>query len=519
MEEIRPAILSCLNQFISDKKDYDSREWWQRETLMLARLCCLGGADKQNRLNELCEGIEPEFCMYSSLPALEILLGYGELLTEKSKGKLEELFHIGVEYYQKEITKNKVNSFRMISIAAIIGWGVYTEDEKLIEKGAGDLEALRQQCLLWDAPDEYVSPFYSALQLAAMAIIQECLPDTEAGNTAAALENFIWRSLLSRCHPGLGQLAGPFSRGYLSETCGHPQAVLGALEAVLGEDSPYSMAEMLWNEENCLRILPHGSLDCMRVHALYFATVSYHCDTGLIRGFKQRSYPCRFTFKTHTDGAYDISIKKEADFTRDFDYPEGETTIQVRMEKNLVLGWADRGYENASACNNFCLMYEKGNHTRTCFALVAADDKHIGEWNTFKGLGIRLAECNFPDEGVKQVTETEDGLLICCKPRRFCKGADSIKMFLAFPEHFGRLDEVLIGDCVLDEHLEDSFYSVDKIEVRDGEFVFCFIPQDKEGQLKVVRKNQYLCVEWHKDMAELETMEWKLLFQVEDGVG
>lgn len=485
----------------------------------LYRACVLLSQDDTElweTANQVVERAPYGPCLYSGVPAAQLLACHGDKLTPRDREALTEFLASNCPKWRAELERGRYDSYRLLAAASLIGTGCLTGHRELIAAGTQGIGEMWDHVWEYDLPDEFLSPFYTALQLSSLALLRLLPVEAPLGKLAAELEDFIWRGVLRHFIPGTPQLVGPYSRAYTTGLCGYFQADMAALYRLLGEEAGFSLTGTLWDGGYSGRILPHGSLEGMRLYALYFAAFPYACTPETLAGWRGRTLPCALDERVHTPPSGDQGIKRRDEAPAAPQYPGGEVHIRARLEDGLAVAWADREYENGMACNSFSLLYRGGGgEVKTCFTKLAQDGRYIGQWNEYPSLGLRLNECNFPDDGRKTVRETADGLLVSYRPRALCRGAKTLRLGILFPAHFSQPDGVWIDGERVAEYDGTEYRGVNEIVVKDGGFRFTFRPQGGGGVWRVLLKNQFLNVEWAREAAGLEDLRWEFLFSWE----
>lgn len=450
-------------------------------------------------------------CPYSGVPAVQILTAWGDRLPPDVRALLLSFLREGQSGWLAELEKGACNSFRLLAAASLLGCGLLLEDREAAGRGEEALAWTEAHLEGYDLPDEFLSPFYTGLQLSALAVIRMLPVGDSARDRAARLEALLWRGVLGRFQPGLPLPSGPYARGYTTELAGHFQILSACLLGLLGEEAGFSLQGTLWNDDYVRRILPHGTVENMRCYALYFSAMHYQCREEDLAAWRRRAYPLRRVWRSHTDAARDVSIKSTAPPDTPWEYPAGEVRSVTVQEEGFTLGWADREFENGMACSSLHLLYTRDGCAKTCFLkLVRAEDRYIGEWNDYPNLNLRLGPGNFPDDGRKTVEETAEGLRITYRPRAFCRDEPVMKLALLFPTHFSAPDEVRVGAHCVGRWDGADCLPLEPVTVRDGAWAFTFRPLTRAGFWRVVCRNRFLHVEWVQ-RAE-DGLAWPLLF-------
>ena len=220
----------------------------QRDFLYQACVCFpSANLPEQNRVQQMLENLELKWCPYSLLPALELLTRFDGQLTAAARASLQSFLKSSKKDMLQELAHHQYNSFRLLSIAGLLGLSVLDQDQKAEETAVEALYETYVHSHKYSMMDEFLSPFYTAQQLAALAEIRKLPLDRWILQMAAQLEDFIWQGVLNHYEPGLLALTGPCSRGYTSELAGHFQIILACLRRLLGEEAGFTFAETVWN--------------------------------------------------------------------------------------------------------------------------------------------------------------------------------------------------------------------------------------------------------------------------------
>ena len=127
------------------------------------------------------------------------------------------------------------------------------------------------------------------------------------------------------------------------------------------------------------------------------------------------------------------------------------------------------------------MTYRKGADTKTIFTKLASEGRHIGEWNDYPHLELRLSESNFPDDGRKTVVREGERWRVRYVPREHCRGARDLRLCMVLPAHFSLPDRVLVDGRPVDVATGGTFAGVRSLAVEDAGHVFDFEPVDARG--------------------------------------
>lgn len=484
-----------------------------RDALFSAYLHLTAGERAQG--NRLIENAPYAFCPYSGLPAVQLLNG-GPALGEAARNKLLVFLSVSRTGWMTELKNNRFNSYHLLAIVSLAGCGVYLADKEAAAAAESALRALIAKSERFDLPDEYLSPFYTALQLASAAQLRLLPVPPDMQRMATEMERYVWKGVLRHAQEGMLELAGPYSRAYTSELAGHFQAISAALRRLLGEDAGYTLSDTIFSDAYAEKIVPHGTIDNMRLYALYFSAFPYQCEKNDLDAWRRREYPLCLRERVHSPASRDVSITREkADHSTPLCYPETETNLTTWLEDDFSVGIGEVEYENGMACSALHFLYKKNDETKSVFFKLARDDRYIGEFNDYPQLGLRLSVSNFPDDGRKTTEETKNGLLLRYTPRAFLRGAGQFKLSVIFPCHFSRPDAVLIGGEAVTKLDGETHYALHQAVVSDAGRLFSFTPLTDKGYWKIKLKNSFLNLEWVQSEARFEDYGWALLVSAE----
>ena len=514
-------MLSFQKDWLQSRENYNQTATGvsvdgQRDYLYQACVCFPGAEPQvEQAVNKRLEELELVACPYSGLPIVQLLTQFNDRLTERARQNLRLFLKASRHDWLKELEVHKYNSYRLLSIVSLLGIDVLFQDQEAADAARDALQDTLDHCKQYSLPDEFLAPFYTGLQLAALAEIRQLPVDDICLKLAEELEDFIWQGVLRHYEPGILELLGPHCRGYTSELAGHFQAILACIRRLLSDEAGFTFLDTLWNPDYADRILPHGTLEAVRLYALYFSAFPYRCDPETRTRWRQRKTPCCFTETAHTDASRDRSIKEKVADSVPFDYPEGMIQITSYLDDNLALGWADREYENGMACPSLQAFYRKNGTTKAFFPKLVREDRYVGEWNEYPNLHLKLGPGNFPDDGRKTVERVDDALRLTYVPRKICCDMETMKLDLIFASQFSMPDQVLVDGKPLTSFDGKRRYPVTTVTVEDAGWRFRFVPLGTEGYMKFVLRNDFLNLEWVQSAKTDVGMLWQMDLMVE----
>lgn len=108
----------------------------------------------------------------------------------------------------------------MAACSTVLG-GQYVSDTAAVAAGRETLRSFARLHARCGVLSEHTSPTNSPITWTCLAEIAEHAQDAECRDLARAAEQRVWLDLFAHFHPGTGILAGPYSRAYLADLCGH----------------------------------------------------------------------------------------------------------------------------------------------------------------------------------------------------------------------------------------------------------------------------------------------------------
>lgn len=502
----------CLEAYLNESQ-YQNVEGL-RDDLYYACILFQTRSDQHRKTaNALLENADWHSCPYSGLPAVQLLTEYPDALSAAAAQKIRQFLEQGQDGWREELNQQKWNSFALLAAASVLGYGVLSGNRDGLPQAQAALEHLVQRARNCDLPDEFLSPFYTALQLAALAQIQTLPLPEPCREAAGKLERFTWHGVLRHFRPGLLELTGVYSRGYTSELAGHFQVILACIRRLLDDAAGFTFCDTLWNPQYVATIVPHGSVDGMRLYALYFSAFSYACAPEDRLALHVQDAQEAFAERAHTDASRDVSSKRSVGADVQYDYPAGEVHMTTRQQEGFALSWLDREYENGMACPSLRVLYRKDGATKAFFTKLVRDEtRYIGQTNEYPNLGLRLNASNFPDDGRKTVRTEGDGLVLTYWPRGFCRTDVPMKLDLIFTVHFSPVDGVWVDGRRVECFDGKVHYPLRAVTVCDAGWSFVFVPRVEAGYWKLTQRNNFLNVEWVQPPDASKRPVWELFF-------
>lgn len=103
-------------------------------------------------------------------------------------------------------------------------------------------------------------------------------------------------------------------------------------------------------------------------------------------------------------------------------------------------------------------------------SVTRPEGRYIGDILDYPNLHLRMGASNFPDDGRKRVETVGDALRVTYRPRKFLRGADSMKLDVIFPTHFSLPEVVWVGKRKVEHWDGEERFPLKTVTVRDGDW-------------------------------------------------
>ena len=479
---------------------------------------------------------EYAFCTFAPLAALQILLRYRERLAPASLMCLEN-YVAGVldAFAGADMDFVGVNdNFPCMATFTVLAGGKLCGRPELVDLGRRRLGQLTALLERRGVPTEYNSPTYSPIQLLALAEIAEWSDDAALREQALKCEERIWLDVLGHYHPPTAQAAGPYSRAYMVDSCGHTHMARSALYALLGEEMAVHPLNTLFTSAAAEPgEVIHLGVPYMQVAAAWLAVPTYHCPEGMVHRLLQRPYPFTFRatteFSSSTDASPDKHQPELATQQELYEYPAGNGTISTYMTEDYALGVASHEFHGGVQTDSFHLLYRRQAPVRTqadiatVFARYVINDRRPGQGNRYPQIapdgaeqlvpteaeavsaegqahhGRLCSDCLLWDEGRKLGLHHERSALLLYKPKLYGRrSVTSLRLALLFPAQYGVVEEIWLGDRRINAFPAESRVAC-PIFIKDGPVLMGFQPllltnHGRKAAVRVEQVNGYLAV-------------------------
>ena len=463
-----------------------------------------GKEDARAEANRLIRKQAMEFCQFTPLLCLEMLLNYQDKLDPDNRNKLEKYTHdILDEFMENDLDFVGVNdNFPCIATYIVLIGGQMFDRADACQIGVKRLNQLAAMFQRRGSHSEYNSPSYIAGQISALALIAERVEEKTLRQLALACEERLWIDFLGHLMPGLCCSAGPRSRTYLSGVTGAVNS--GKLIYQLGEETPVKPKTPYYSD---LLLSP------------------LHCPVEVVEWYKNRSYPYEFrsTFEInssndglpngkrrgHHEGKPDPGERDPYKEEELYEYPSCYGSLNTYMEESYSIGTATRDYHNGQQTDGFLIGYRKKKVPETdadagwVYARYIINDKLPGQPNEYPEFGVKDAGFNTWDMGRKTCFQHKNSAMVLYKPKAFAsKHVRSMRLCLLFPALVNEpVREIYIGQH---EVKEETAFSAEEesVYVSDGEIYMAFHPMiltnyGRDAAVRVEKKNGFTIISFY----------------------
>lgn len=367
----------------------------------------------------------------------------------------------------------------MAALATLVG-GPLVGADRFIDGGLENLRSLHALLLRRGVLSEFSSPTYTPITMTCLAEIAELSPVAEARDLARAAEERCWADLCSRFHPATSTLAGPFSRAYNVDLCGHLHNAHVILYQVFGDAVRINPLNALF-PYHALQVRHGGGHDrFIQAHAAWQMTPTYHvpdwapdlalnktCPTAVRASSEQAAFPRNFwSSERHPRTPL---AEAQASAMHLYSY----------LDRDFAFGCQDRMFLDGYQATPFHAVYAKRSpalqiaDVRTIFSRYVIDDTkpardvHIHD----AGRGNAVAH----DASAMVLYRARPSWGMSAKTDYALSPVRSLKLSLTFPRMYGDLDEVWIGDRRA-KLWDDASVASQPIFIRDGTLYLAIHP-------------------------------------------
>lgn len=367
----------------------------------------------------------------------------------------------------------------MDAAAGIIG-GQLTGHTGGYEKGIELMGQLKDLLSRRGVISEYNSPTYSSHTLQAMADIAEHAGDPAVQKLALALEERMHLDILSHYHPLLCCPAGPYSRAYMVDSCGHTHQARTIYTLLFGDKMPVNTENTLLSGPSGLEgEVMHAGIDFMWADVAYHTCTTYHVPAYLAEMALLKPFPFVITATTECRARRDNNQPEII-------YPGGSGSIYTYMTEYYGIGSATRDFSSGGQTNGLHILYgrrpvHEQRDINTVFTKYIVNDADPN-FDAVPDMKFGLKGVNdFQDAGRKRTFQKKNTALTVYKPKEWAlERISSLKLSIIMPIHYGLPEKVWLdgkeikwpqGDGVAAENAEPC-----EVIIKDGPVYMGFKP-------------------------------------------
>ncbi len=246
----------------------------------------------------------------------------------------------------------------MAALTVVVGSEILNMPE-YTDSGLKMLEGLKAMLLRRGFISEYTSPTYSALTLTCLAEIVNLSENEQSRFLALNAEHRIWTEIASHFHRETSFLAGPHSRAYMVDMCGHLHNSHVVLYQVFGNALFINPLNAMFPYQE-KQVLHGGIPEFMRSHVGWFTTTDFHVPDYAVELALKKSYP--YTVKATSEyGAFPRNWMGKGRHLIDplQEFQAGHTLLTTYMTEDFALGTATRPFLDSYQNTAFHLTYRR----------------------------------------------------------------------------------------------------------------------------------------------------------------
>ncbi|MDF2922776.1 MAG: hypothetical protein K0R57_1690 [Paenibacillaceae bacterium] len=475
-----------------------------REFIWYAMACLRHGGGEENRLAQaIIRGADYQMCHFTPMSVLQLLVKYGDFLTDRSRQRLEGyLEEVLPEFAKPALDFVGVNdNFPcMAAFTAIIG-GERSGDSRLAAIGEERLDRLCAMLRRRGFASEFTSPTYTPVQLCALAELANLTASLQVRAKALAAEARIWADIMLHYHPRLSNIAGPYSRAYTVDSAGQMHQAHYVLHAVLGSRLPLHPGDVLFGGKAEEGQIIHQNLAFMQVGASWMVEPDYHCPGYLIEYALNKTFPCcvsgTYEVGSSTDEPVSEGLPDAAADLAWTEYPAVAGTSRTVMTEEFALGVARHAFHSGNQTDSFHLLYSKTGEAVSSLAHTGAV---YARYLVNGGAPEQLRDSYIVnDEGRKLGLLADTTAMMLYKPKDHTTvHVASLELCVIFPAGFHPVEELWLGDRRLAE-LEGESLEPCPVFIKDGPVYLCLHPllltdHGRSVAVRVKRRQDYLAV-------------------------
>lgn len=141
---------------------------------------------------------------------------------------------------ENNIYRPGFTNYWLLDTAGLILAGQYLDDDEFLRRGCDKLDTFEAFHRGYDAPEEFVTPVYTPIQMAALVAMGTYAGDEAIAQRARSLEIWLWRHLLRHYDSEAQIIMGAWSRAYGQDRLGSQGYLIPMIAAAFEQQSPAS---------------------------------------------------------------------------------------------------------------------------------------------------------------------------------------------------------------------------------------------------------------------------------------
>jgi hypothetical protein len=353
--------------------------------------------------------------------------------------------------------------------------------EQYVGDGLDNLRSMQDLLLRRGVLSEYSSPTYTPITMTCLAEIAELSPIPEARALALQGEHRCWIDLCSRFHPATSIIAGPYSRAYNPDLCGHVHNAHMVLFLALGDEVvPINPLTALFPYRP--RQIRHGGGHdrFIQAHAGWQSTPTYHIPDLAIDLALNKRHPT--TVRASSEQASfprNVWSSQRHPVTPLAELAASPMHLYTHLDRDFAFGCQDRMFLDGFQATPFHAIYAKHAPARRLEDVRTLFPRYV------IGDTVPTASAHVFDAGRGNAVAHGAAALVLYRarpawganavPDHATTPVSSLKLALTLPVMYGTPDEVRLGDTPVTNWSERA---VDPcpVFIRDGNVYIAIHP-------------------------------------------
>lgn len=376
------------------------------------------------------------------------------------------------------------DNFAAMAVSVLIHAGELTSRPELVARGIEFLRDLVSRLDTYGAIAEFNSPTYTPLTQCCMADIIQFSVNEEARQLALRIESQTWYDLCARFHPQSGNMAGPSSRAYTADSCGHMHNARWLWQIAFGEEHcPLSPRRFSYGKAGHL-VLHHNDPTFIPANGCWIAASTYHVPEDCVAMMLKRpsaittvGTAAPATLWYPDDWRYQAQGRESQRFRKFITYKYGTSLLTTHMTEDFALSTSS----GALACG-------RGSQQDAFFATwrrrIPSDAKPL-DMQDVRTAYVRYVFNNaqpatindaLNEDGWPTCVQHNGAALVLYRPgTERTQDITSMRTAVIMPMHAGAPEEVWIGETQM-PGLEGESEEPQTVFIRDGRMALAFRP-------------------------------------------